>query len=88
MWNESSHQTKVCDLSGDPLRLVHGELQGLLAAQEMSKTWFFSGISQMFCFNSSFLGSLFLCYPFSKAGSLRSWMRIYHHSPDLSPNQI
>lgn len=37
MWNESSHQTKVCDLSGDPLKLVLGELQGLLAAQEMSK---------------------------------------------------
>lgn len=34
-----------------------------------AKTWFFSGISQMFCFNSSFLGSLFLFYPFSKAGS-------------------
>ena len=79
MWKESSYQTKVCDLSGDPLRLVHGELQGLLAAQEMSKIWFFSGISQMFCFNSSFLGSLFLFYPFSKAGSCSLWQREKAH---------
>lgn len=74
---------------GESLRPVHGELQGLLAAEEMSKTLDVVLIPASWAPISFLLilkGRILLTLAKGK-DLLRRGMRICHHSPDLSPTR-